>query len=213
MRILFTLSITIAGLVLLSPRSEATTVTVSSLHSNNVATLGATAAGAAIDDLVSDGVPGTGAFEDGVHAPINLGGAAPFDVDLTLDQAYDLVSLGTYVGAGDGAGGVTSTFADADRTVSSVEFFIDNTGSFVSVGSTTTADTDDIGGFDYTELLGNWLNVTAVRYRFTPTGGQEPRVGEVLAVGVASIPEPGTLFLGLIGTLSILPVARRSRRS
>ena len=88
----------------------------------------------ATDDLVSDGIPGDpqSDYTDTPHLVYNSLGANPTnELLLTFDSAVTLTELVAYVGAGDGAGGETSTFPDADRPVSSIEFFV-NTGSGLS---------------------------------------------------------------------------------
>ena len=99
-------------------------------------------------------------------------------MDLTLPKIADLTSLQAYVCEGSDNG-----FLDTDRTVSSVEFFVDQGSGFTSVGSMTVSDTDDFGCFDLVELTGTWAGVSAVRYEFTATDGvTPPRIGEIAAV-------------------------------
>jgi hypothetical protein len=150
------------------------------------------AAQAAINNVIGTGIPGVGTFLD-VHHFIFSGGddedplGAPFYLDVTLPETLNLTTLQAYVCEGSDNG-----FPDADRTVSAVEFFVDQGSGFVPVGSLSTVDTDDYGCFDRVELTGSWAGVSAVRYGFTPTDGvTPPRVAEVTAIS----PDWGPLFL------------------
>ena len=145
----------------------------------------------AVNNVLGTGEPGVGTFLDQHHfvfpdsyntgtveEPVLETVVGPWQVDLTLPQIVDLSSLQAYVCEGSDNG-----FIDADRNVSSVEFFVDQGTGFTSVGSMSVADTDDIGCFDLVELTGTWTGVSAVRYEFTPTDGvTAPRIGEVVAV-------------------------------
>ncbi len=142
-----------------------------------------------VDDRVSHGVPATVQFYDWVHCFWETDDLAPYQMDLDWGgTTYDLTSLQAYVCAGDG---IPPGFPDTDRNVSQVDFFVDyGLGlGFESVGTVFTADTDDVGGFDKTELAGTWNAVSKVRYQFTLDLGANPafppRVAEVLAIDPA----------------------------
>lgn len=154
--------------------------------------------------LVSDGVPGELTFEDtGVHFMF-LDAQPSYAVVLNWTTPQNLKSLQAYICQG-GAG-------DADRTVSSIEFFVDNAGDSNWDYSTVvaTANTNDVGCFDLTKADGNWSNVSRVGFAFTGSSGtQGPRVAEVLAI--SSVPEPSTLVLLVGGLLGLLAYAWRKR--
>jgi hypothetical protein len=124
---------------------------------------------------------------------------------VTWTQTQNLTSLQAYVVSGIGAG-------TWDRTVSAVTFSIDQGAGFTAVGTVDTADTNEVGAFDLVKLDGNWSNVTAVKYTFTPatTGSNGPRVADVLAIG--AVPEPSSVVLLCAGLLSLLAYAWRSRK-
>lgn len=165
----------------------------------------------AVDDRVSDGIPGEASFQDANHHLVYNGfgtnNTNTNELLLTFSSAVTLVELVAFVGAGDGAGGETSTAVDADRTVSSVQFFVNTGSGLTSAGSSVaTADTDDVGSFDRTSLTGLWTGVTQVQFNFTPTGTQPVRVAEVQTL----VPEPGSLALLGLGGLMVL---RRRRQA
>jgi hypothetical protein len=158
----------------------------------------------AIDNNVSDGIPGAASFEDSSHF-FFVDQSAPNTLDLNWSTPQHLKSLQTYVCHGG------TTFPDADRTVSAVQFYVNQGAGFVSVGTVATADTNDVGCFDLTKIDGNWSNVTGVRYEYTDSSNQGPRVAEVLAISTA-VPEPGTCALIISGLLGLLSYAWRKRK-
>ncbi len=158
----------------------------------------------AINNVIGHGEPGTATFLDMhhfVYAGVPGDAVGPWQLDLTLPAVLDLTTLQAYVCEGSDNG-----FVDADRNISSVEFFVDQGSGFVSVGSVAAVDTDDIGCFDLVELAGVWSGVNAVRYEFTPKAGTNTplRIGEVAAIspswaplyltgGIELIEEGGTI--------------------
>jgi hypothetical protein len=174
------------------------TVTASSAGVGDLAPVGH-----AIDTNVSDGVPGSPSFDDSVHFGF-LNDTAPYTLDLAWATPQHLTSLQAYVGQGGAA------FPDADRTVSAIEFSVDQGAGWVSLGSVSTVNTDDAGSFDLTKIDGDWAGVEKARYAFTgSSGAQGPRVAEVLA---QSVPEPSTVVLLTSALLGLLAYAWRKRR-
>lgn len=161
---------------------------------NNVAPLASvtwsssTAYRGATDMLVSDGVPGQASFGDTAHFVFGSVTDAVYSIDLAWTQPRHLSCLQAYVCHGG------SAFPDADRTVSTIEFFVDQGSGLQSVGTVNTTDTNDLGCFDLTKLDGDWTGVTAVRYRFVQSGALPPRVAEVLALG-----GPDTTYMARAG--------------
>ncbi|MBN1912327.1 MAG: hypothetical protein JW818_21585 [Pirellulales bacterium] len=143
-----------------------------------------------IDDRISVALPTSRDYFDRVHFLL-FDTTQPYQIDVDLGGAYDLTALQAYVPSGDSGG----TFPDTDRTVSQVEFFVDQGSGFTSVGLIGTSDTDDIAGFDLTQVTGNWTGVTNVRYEFTKSGTYAPRIAEVLAIcptaNVTYLPQGG----------------------
>lgn len=142
---------------------------------------------------------------------IFMDGAGPHTVTVTWAQPRNLSSLQTYVVSNTGANtGGTITW---DRTVSAVTFSVDQGAGLTPVGTVNTANTNEVSAFDLTKLDGNWSNVIAVQYTFTPadaTGSNGPRVAEVLAI--STIPEPSSMVIMSAGLLSLLAYAWRKQR-
>jgi len=177
---------------------------------NNVAPSATTSASpqlqraeASIDGKVSDGIPSEGTYDDTVHAIFSDAAVSSYTLDLTWSTAQHLASLQAYVFYN------SNDLYSVDRTVSAIQFFVDQGAGFVSVGTVNTTNTNTIGAFDLTKLDGDWSNVTKVRYQFTPTGTQGPRVAEVLAI--KSVPEPSTIISFSVGLLGLLAYAWRKR--
>ena len=160
-----------------------------------------------IDTKISTGEPGTSDYDDTAHYwnwPGNVSEARPdgiYSLEILWDTAYDLTTLNAYVCSGDTIG--TGGAIDADRVVSSVDFYVSYEPVGVDpvytlVGSATPGATDDVGGFDLTSVSGTWNSVTSVRYDFTqPTvdTSQAPRIAEVQAIAPAVTVDYSPVFL------------------
>ncbi|MGK0190636.1 MAG: serine/threonine protein kinase [Verrucomicrobiales bacterium] len=142
----------------------------------------------ALDGEVSEGNPASGTFDDRFHTifysfgDVNEGPYSETKNELLLDfhPAVSLRELVTYLSSDLGEGD-----EDSDRTVATVEFWV-NTGNGPQLaGTVDTTDTDDIGGFDRISLVGNWTDVTQVVFCFMPVEVNprfDVRVGEVLTL-------------------------------
>jgi hypothetical protein len=154
------------------------------------------------DMKVTDGLPGTGDFDD--QTSVYFMSTSNNIIDFTWSTPQHLSNLSAYVCHGGTLNGVT----DADRTSSAITFYVDQGSGLVLQGTVNTANTNDIGVFDLTKLTGDWTNVSKVRYEFTPSNNQGVRVAEVIA---DTTPEPSTIVLLVAGAASLLAYAWRKR--
>jgi hypothetical protein len=212
------LQIVAAGLCVSMMAGQAVASLITLTTTDNLATTATVAASSenttcplvnATNLKLTDGIPGEDSFDD-MKANFIFTAASSYTLDLTWSKAVNLTSLQAYVCHGNDN---NSAITDADRNVSAIQFYVNQGAGFASVGSVNTANTNDIGCFDLTKLDGNWSNVTAIRCEFISSWGEEPRVGEVLAIGqVASAPEPSSAAILGAAVVGFAAYAWRKRK-
>lgn len=131
-------------------------------------------------------------------------------IQIDLTGPSNLTELSAYV---DPASNTSDPFKNTD----SVEFFTSADGGLTfsdqGAGTFGAEQTLDSGHFSYVNVTGNYSGVTNVRYLFHQAdGGNEgQRIGEVLAIGPAATPEPGSMAL-LVGMTTVGAGVLRRRR-